>query len=331
MKQARYVFRHPKGKGHTFITTEDPSYRYNVLCGHCEFPIEQEDDACPRCRRALEDCPVCRHRCHVRSPVERDDDQPQRVHCPVCLVDRFPVGWTVLEDLPRSFCTNLYGCPAGGMLLSSDELAVLPANPSGCPVCEHPELTPKSVAAFRHHVSHCLFCSTLFAIDGVWSRGWNEESLERLPEVSPEHGKTRCLLCGRKDRKHEGENGELHVRSESLKLGADDLLTRGVEVGAYLRVVELARCFVLDTEDDDAAFRSVFKLWFDPSGTDAEAEQSHSVRELVEVLVGGTLEPGVRGMLQRRLDRFENAWEKVLGISLDYRVRFRDPKQRDSS
>ena len=40
---ARYVFRHPKKGGHLFITTEDPSYRYEILCGHCDYPIEDED------------------------------------------------------------------------------------------------------------------------------------------------------------------------------------------------------------------------------------------------------------------------------------------------
>ena len=213
---------------------------------------------------------------------------------------------------------------SGGMLLASDELAVLQADASICPVCEHDKLRPKSVKAFRYLVRHCFFCSTLFAIDGVWTRGWTEEPLTRLPSDVSERNDGLCPLCGRMDRLYKTPTGEELVRSASVKAGADDLLTKGIEAGAYLRVAELARSLLLVTDDDDAAFRKVFRLWFDPSGDDADLERSLSVRELVEVLVGGTLESEIRGPLQRRLERFEEAWQRHLGISLDYRVGFRE-------
>ncbi len=329
----RFLFRHPRRNGHVFITTEDPTYRYETLCGQCDFPLEAKDDSCPRCQRELEDCPVCRQRTHKRSPIEREPGRPQIAYCPVCYITRHPIGWTKLASLDASFCTNLYGCPAGGLLLRTDELALLPCNASICPVCRDPDLRPLSSTSFQYLLRQCLFCSTLFGFGANWSRGWSDQPINRLSKDWVPTGTESCRLCGRNDRVLESESRSQDVVvSESISDDGvlDPKIDEGIPVAAYLRVIELARSLTLEVDKDEATFRRILRLWFDASGREPEEREGMSVRKLVDTLVRGTLRDDVRLPLQGRVERFEAAWHRHLGVGLGYRVAFLPPESTSS-
>lgn len=322
----RFLFRHQRPGGHVFISTEDPTYRYETLCGHCDFPIEHDDDTCPRCRRKLEDCPVCRQRTHKRSPIVKDPARPTVVYCPVCRVTRHPIGLSTLDALDGSFCTNLYGCPAGGFLLRSDEHALLPRDATICPVCRDPELRPLSIAGFQYLLRHCLFCSTLFGLGASWSRGWSEAPITSVYRNGLHTNHEACALCGRHDRivgASDRSKGPIHIGTASFPDERGGFEARSEEPqpeGAYLRTVELARSLALETDCDDAAFRRTLHLWFDVSGAEPREGEGVSVRNLVDALVRGTSRTEVRLPLQGRLERFNETWTRHLGVGLGYRV-----------
>lgn len=332
--KVKFLFRKPKPNGHVFITTEDPGYRYDTLCGHCDFPIEADDEHCPRCRKTLEDCAVCRHRTHRRSPVEHPQHKPQITFCPVCHTTRHPIGASATSSLEGTFCTNLYGCPAGGLLLASDEIAVLPQNASLCPVCRHEKLPPLAIVGFHYLLRRCLFCSTLFGLGSTGARGWAREPVTQPSPDWLSNDSSQCSLCGRNDHVRESKNGAPpRVVSESISERQQVVAPEprdGLVVPAYLRMVELARALALESDNDKKAFTGIMRLWFDSTGEEPSETGGIKVRQLVAVLIQGTLNDEIRALLQGRLERFEDFWQRQLGIGLDYRVSFLSSAERDA-
>jgi hypothetical protein len=299
-----FLFRRP-AKGHTFMTTQDPSYLYTVLCGHCDYPIEAGDEVCPRCQRELEDCPVCRQARHKRAPrVEGNSITGKQ--CPVCETRRVPFGGTPLADLDGSFCTNIYGCKAGGLVLREEEFAVLKANASACPICRHPDLKPLDIKTFIYLISRCAFCHTLFGSVPTWKRGRPEEwnaSLDNVRKAHHTSGHWHCTLCGR-----------LNEAQAEGKVGFDE---------AFLRVVELGRILVLE-QDERRAFQKLFSVWFEPS-REHDPGSELDVAETMKEIVVGTQNDEISRVLRPRIEKLEELWEAHLPSSkLAYKLSLKD-------
>lgn len=301
-----------------FITTEDPNYRYEWGCAHCDYPITPHEPCCPRCQRALEECPVCSCQRHVLVPCVQPDAQGARL-CPACGVRRLPFGDEALKDIEARFCTNLYGCPAGGLLLRTDEFALLPADTSLCPVCRDESFPPLPVITFAYHVEHCLFCSTLYQARATWKARWGQE-----PDLIGELGQTTgplladCVLCGRQDtgeveRPAESEGSK--APSTDQPMGDRKTVFAHVSPGPpeeraepplratrseYLHMAELARILMLEPVMN-RAFQRLFKAWFGAEGSDGAGDAGPNIGRIVEALIRGTRREPHRKVLQRRL------------------------------
>lgn len=313
MSEPIYLFR--KEPKHIFITPKDPDYRYELLCGHCEYPIAPEDPQCPRCQRQLEECPVCSRATHTRAPVVDPNREKDAKTCPVCRVRRVQFG----TEISGSYCTNVYGCAAGGLLLKSEEYAVLPVEATLCPVCRNEDLTPLDVSTFRFLLSHCLFCATCFGPGDSWTRGWSKAwspSIESIAEISePSIGP--CHMCGRSDYRDGEDVVYVHLDPQGTER------TVRMRPDHYLRVAELGRLLILE-QDDKMVFRHISQTWFgagrssDPAGI--------TVGEVATRLLEGTQRKPTAQILQRRLEHFVAQWERH-PAGLGYRVES-DRKQR---
>ena len=349
-----FLFRKPLG-GHTFMTTQDPRYIYKVLCGRCGYPVEECDPRCPRCQLELESCPVCREGTHKKAwKVEADKETGQKT-CPVCGTDRIPFGGKPLTKVQGSFCRNIYGCRAGGLLLGSNEFAVLRQNASVCPICRHAELTPLDVRIFLHLVSRCLYCHSVFGplptpTREDW-RGW-EADRNWLQSISPDY-QEHCILCGRRDTLKRGdethkaapaEGEEKPVAAfpkrndEGRKEDADTVWVAGlgdhdefemkpVRMLHYLRVAELGRILILE-KDPTRAFQRLFDAWFEPNRMDVPSEFV-PVRDVGQILLAGTQDPAIHRILRVRIEKMQSFWgERLPSEGLNYRLTLRDGKPR---
>jgi len=314
------IFLFRRQPRHIFISAQDPEYRYEILCGRCEFPLAPEDLQCPRCQSELEICPVCSEMNHTRAPLPRFKDGKPGTRCPVCRVHRVPFGERPVGELGGSFCSNLYGCSAGGLLLASNEFALLGPDASRCQICKHPVLSPLDVKTFLYHINRCLFCSTCFGDVSSWSKGWaGHGAVERLAEVG-EASDVPCPLCGRNDWSELGGDGSR--RLVSVGVGHDDD-RHEISVGLYLRMAELGRVLSLYRGDKEA-FDRCFDTWFDSAASTPSARDGFlsgvKVGEAVDKLLEGTLVPEIRSVLQERLSTFVAHWETKLRDGLSYRI-----------
>lgn len=320
-----FLFRYPP-ESHTFITTEDPEYKYEVLCGYCEYPLEKIDDKCPRCQQDLEDCPVCgaeRHRKSLRTEI---DPVTGGRTCSVCGVTRISFGERRISDLRGSFCTNIYGCPAGGLLLRTEEFAILPHDATLCPICRSADLPPADVRTFTHLLNSCWFCNTCFGAPDFWRRGWStagNPNLEKVREALRTTADPPCRLCGRNDQRVDvearkgdgGPDSDIHIQSFSIDTEGRTQ-TNVLSESEYIRVAELGRILILEP-DDVAAFGKAFDAWFSSA---FKSQGRITVRQVVDELLAGTLYPVQHRILQRRLERFLHAWERKLPRGLDHRI-----------
>ncbi len=321
MNEVTYLFRKPGSN--IFITPRDTEYRYELLCGRCEYPVAVDEKECPRCQVQLEDCPVCTQLKHRKAPKLEPRGIVRGKTCPVCLVRRIPFGEATLSELKGSFCTNLYGCPAGGLLLQSGEFALLPEKTSLCPVCRDESILPLAVEALAYRLRRCLFCSTCFGPASTWAKGWlgGSAHLDKLGQVL-EQEQSECPLCGRHDYLHE-KSGRIWSASIGQKESirdpeAESDESKGLSIGHFLRVCELGRALILNYEDD-AAFKATFPLWYEPES--AQGEGFITVGKVVDHLINGTLRPELRQVLQRRLEPFLLAWKQKLGSGAEvYRI-----------
>ena len=301
-----------------FISTDDPKCRYNVLCGNCEYPVADADNQCPRCQRFLEDCPVCSTRRHRKSLLAEPDPRTGAKACSVCGVQRIPFGEDGSLVIKGSFCTNIYGCPAGGLLLRTEELAVLPPDATLCPICREEAFPPLDLKTFRYLISRCLFCNNSLGPIPSWHHGWSgrpEEFLTldnlRIPDA---FNSEPCPLCGRDDRPDGAESVQIPGDR-----GHERLLN--VSVSQYLRIVQLGRALILDKEETQS-FRLTFDAWFDPLDADPREERM-SVARIGELLLTGTLDAETHRILKKRLEPFFSAWVRKLPSGMNYDVRFR--------
>jgi hypothetical protein len=301
-----------------FMTPLDPHYYYTVLCGNCQFPLAEEDEQCPRCQIPLEECAVCSATTHTRAPIAPADPYTGAKRCPLCYVVRVPFGRQLVSEFEGCFCTNIYGCPAGGLLLQSEEFAVLQPKAIHCPICNNSGLRPLDLRNFIPLISRCIFCSTCFGLSHSWYRGWSTswdpkllQSDETQPPAHP------CPLCGRCD---------FLDRMGLVKYISIDAKGQQQEVALqkwqYLRVVELGRAFIL-RRDDQSVFLNIFDSWFRVAGTPVshELENPLTVGEVAGHLLKGTLLPTAYRFLSNRLDIFLSTWSRKLPPSgIDYLV-----------
>lgn len=323
MSKTIFLYRQ-KDEPHVFLSTQEPLVRYELICGNCEFPIREEDDHCPRCQFELEKCPICSDRTHSRAKVvPRESDGG--LQCPVCRMRRMPDGLP-LNSIGGSFCTNIYGCPAGGLLLKEDELAIIPdAAATRCPVCRHDALSPLGVRTFNYQTRRCLFCFNCFGPhlnltgdrpSAVASARADKRTLfepVELLQPNPETGEGNCPLCGRNDR----------LDQEEVFWGGT--LGDKANEGSFRHVVELGRLLVF-IHDEKALGDKAFELWFDETGSSSDRGDD-TVASVVELLLISTIDPIHRKILEIRTKKFLETWSRNLRGGLNYRLPSR--KKRD--
>lgn len=303
-----FLFRKPSS--HIFLTTEDPTYRYEWTCGHCDYPVTRDDEVCPRCQRWLEECPVCSLRNH-KHPARRRPEQADH-RCTVCGVDRLPFNDERVIEIEGTYCTNIYGCPAGGLLLKTEQFAVLPRDASCCPICRHEALKPRDLIHFLYQLNRCLFCNTCFGPESSWAAGWADTlgTIDRIGVVCdalPEP----CVLCGRED-VYDAEKDQVVTASVS---NHGERRRETLSRARYLRLAELGRILVLE-EDDRTAFRKCFGVWFE-HGCPPNKEAGIPVSEIAGDLLKGTLRKEIRTVLQGRLASILSGWDRSVGPSYD--------------
>jgi hypothetical protein len=313
-----FLFRRPPG-GHVFMTTQDPTYIYEVLCGRCDYPIEKDDERCPRCQVKLEDCPVCRDIKHKRAPVVEPDPKTGGKICPVCDTRRYQFGKQSLSEIEGTFCTNLYGCPAGGLLLRTEEFAVLRPEASRCPVCKHETLKPLDLRTFIYLISQCVFCNGVFGTSSSWAQeGWAKQwdvTTDRL-RSTPQRDYHPCPLCGRDDSLQENA---AHVDMLINDPGEEVGVKKELATGLYARVVELGKILILEN-DDRRASKKLYSTWFDALHL-ASTEASIPVQEAGDYLLRGTRKTEIYKILRVRLAALLDSWkEQVPGQGLSYPV-----------
>jgi hypothetical protein len=290
-----YIFR--RAGGHIFLCASDSKARYEMACGHCDYPILADQAQCPRCRRELETCPCCNALRHVRSPRHDPDPETEIKTCPVCGVRRVPFGSREHVDLEGSFCTNIFGCPAGGLLLTTGEFALLPRGASLCPICRHESLRPLSVSAFDDLREGCFFCRECFGERDSWKAGWRLPSFGRdlaasfqMPPVDT------CPLCGRRD--HLMKDGKVICVPRF-----DGGVPEEVAAEEYPGLLALGRAFIQEASD-----QNVERILFAPP--------SPSHRELsrwIEGLLVGTHLPAIRKILERRTRNLLEEYRREFG------------------
>ncbi|MES1245346.1 MAG: hypothetical protein ABUT39_27330 [Acidobacteriota bacterium] len=307
------------------MTTQDPSYIYTVLCGRCDYPIEADDEVCPRCQSRLEDCPVCREIKHTRAPWTEPCPTTGRKTCPVCDTRRYAFGIQPLSEVEGMFCTNLYGCPAGGLLLKTDEFAVLREDASTCPVCRHPELKPLNLRTFVYLISQCVFCNAVFGSPPSWRPGWANQWDVTVDQVksTPPRDYSPCPLCGREDTlDRDAREVEMLIDKPGELTGVKE----GLLTDLYARVAELGKILILENDDRSAA-RKMFKTWFNELNL-LSHDSTITVERAGDHLLQGTRRPEVHKILRLRLDSLLKSWkEQVPGQGLNYRVSGRNGKR----
>jgi hypothetical protein len=271
----------------------------------------------------LEDCPVCRDITHKKAPwVDPDPDTGAKT-CPVCGTRRHPFGYQSLSEIEGMFCTNLYGCPAGGLLLSNQEFAVLRPDASRCPVCKHETLKPLDLRTFIYLISQCVFCNGVFGTPSSWTpREWGKQwevTTDRL-RLTPDREYHPCPLCGREDNPLKG-NSENVSEVEMLidKPGEEAGSKEKLAAGLYARVVELGKILIFEN-DNKKASKKLYSTWFDALHLAAPGE-SIRVEDAGDYLLQGTRKPEIHRILRSRLTALLDSWkEQVPGQGLGYPV-----------
>lgn len=311
----RFLYRPPRSK--KFFCTHDEKITYQLFCGSCGYPVRRDDNLCPRCHRGLSDCPVCTRAKGTRGPMVESESTPRHRTCQSCKVRLVRLDNPIqLDELSGHFCPNIYGCPAGGLLVKSGEVAILGSGGSLCPICSDVAFPLVDVRMFRQHFAcDCLFCRNVF--DQIFSSRlpWQKPIGEERPLVQvARKSMESCLLCGRRD---VVEHGKVRVGG-SKSAGEYNL---SISLGGYGRVVELARALVL-LDSDEEVIEDMFVKWHD-LGMPCASERSPgiSVSKLIEFVWEGTLDDARAGIvLRRRVERFQELWENKLqrnGLSFE--------------
>ncbi|MEP7009451.1 MAG: hypothetical protein ABJC13_03935 [Acidobacteriota bacterium] len=294
-----YLFR--RAGGNVFLCASakaDQEIRYETACGHCGYPILADQSRCPRCRRELENCPCCNAIRHVRSPLHDPDPETEIKICTVCGVRRSPFGIRKHSELDDSFCTNIFGCPVGGLLLPTGEFALLPRGASRCPICEHATLKPLAVRSFLARLEKCLFCHACFSSESLKKQRVKDSIIPpELPAGFQSAPAEPCLLCGRRDHRVK-DSDEIVVPQYD---GASD---EWLESDDYRVLVVVGHALIQEVLDQSSVEASIFRL----------ASYNHELLSRVTgVLVGGTHDPVVRKILEGRTRHLIESFQRQHG------------------
>jgi hypothetical protein len=157
-----YLYRHRDGHSvDRFRCYLHPDATF-YTCGHCDFPMLPGATRCGRCGNELTDCRFCTPLFGVRIPAA---DAATR--CPNCFTrqvatPRLDAPPAVQPAEPEElFCSNLFGCPAGGHLNDT----TFPGHTSECPFCRSSELPLLRAFTRVDHLEACTFCSSLFGLE----------------------------------------------------------------------------------------------------------------------------------------------------------------------
>lgn len=227
-ERPHYLYRHRDETGvdrfRCYLHTDTELF----TCGHCDFPMLSDATRCARCGNELTDCRYCTPLFHVRVPRPATPED----RCPNCHASAASVAG--IDDDARlrpapgddSFCSNIFGCVAGGHLHDT----TFPPHVDVCPLCHHTELPLRRVFTRENHLKACRYCSDLFGIQVTAG----ERASYR---AQSDHC---CCLCGRTytavDALSEDELKQLVAIGCILRCTADDedalrqlLARRGVE------------------------------------------------------------------------------------------------------
>ncbi len=248
----------------------------SLACGYCEFPLLPSAERCPRCRLELAQCPVCEllperdgRQAAGRPPAKWFQRKGPFCHCDRCGTRQLRLRHRPsLQDLDGNVCSNLYGCPAGGLLVSPEIAVLLPPGCIVCPVCHDVDRPPVDLLAFLGDVRRCASCIAAMGDPREWSTeqlagqaSLNGELAAHLERI---HLQTHtCRMCGRGPGKPSGNP----VR-EAIVEGA---------------ALELSRFLWIGKQDEEA--RRLTREYWRVLGPDWPR---HRRREAAEVLVAQT-------------------------------------------
>jgi hypothetical protein len=290
-----YIFR--RAGSHVFLCAANEGARYETACGHCGYPILLDQAHCPRCRRELETCPCCNTLRHVRSLRHDPDPETEVRTCPICGVRRAPFGSQRHTELTGTFCTNIFSCPVGGLLLATGELALLPQGTSLCPLCRHESLRPLPVRLFGGLIESCIFCRECFSATdsskpgSAPSTGVSDGAITRQ---APADG---CPLCARKDYRTNNSTVIIVPRFDAAQ--AEVLTTEN-----YSGVLSLGRTLIEQASDEEAA-----RILFSPPYPSEE-----ELSQWIEWLLVGTHAPAIRKILERRTRHLLDEFRREFGV-----------------
>lgn len=298
-----YLFR--RAGGHVFLCAADPEARYESACGSCGYPVLENQHRCPRCRQELEECPCCSALRHLRPVKAIFDSATETRTCPSCNVRRAPFGRRRLSELQGTFCTNIYGCPVGGLLLSTGEFALLPPHASRCPLCEHATLKPLAVQSFAKLVERCWFCRHCFGSTGSTGHQWRDSAVAERPTPGEPQAVDPCVLCGRRDYRVKGRQ-QTGKDGERLAAAADDAAAD--EESATVAVLLYDSPAVERSLDDYramvAAARALVRRFSDAAAQAAIFQIANFERDALSRIlgdwIGGTHDPVIRRILEAR-------------------------------
>jgi hypothetical protein len=220
----------------------------------------------------------------VRSPRHDPDPETEIKICEVCGVQRAPFGSRKHNELDEAFCTNIFGCPVGGLLLPTGEFALLPRGASRCPICEHTTLKPLAVRSFGDQLKSCIFCRTCFGSEDSWKRRRKDRTTPpELPAGFQAEPGEPCLLCGRRD--HRAKDSK-----EIVVPQYDGAADERLETDDYRAVVSVGRALVQEMSEA-LVEASIFRL----------VNYDHDLlSRIAGALVGGTHDPVIRKILEGR-------------------------------
>ncbi|HEX8172331.1 MAG TPA: tubulin-like doman-containing protein [Thermoanaerobaculia bacterium] len=182
-ERPHYVYRHRDGGvADRFRCYLHPAEEF-FTCAHCEFPVRRGDANCGRCGNALTECRFCTPLFHIRIPVGADD-----ARCPNCSTKpsraKSHIGDDTLSpaEPDELFCSNLFGCPAGGNLHNT----TFPPHTLECPFCRAADLPLLRAFTREEHLGTCSLCSQLFGFSAKRKASGDTESSTE----------GHCCLCG---------------------------------------------------------------------------------------------------------------------------------------
>ncbi len=276
-----YLYRHRDGSNVDRFRCYLHTHLEFQTCGHCEFMLPSGATRCGRCGTELTDCRFCTLLFGIRIPASTD----LMARCPNCYT-RQPANMRLANqkgvqpaDPDEWFCSNLFGCPAGGHLHDT----TFPPNADACPLCRSQELPLLHAFAREEHLRACRFCSSLFGI--------KRHDEEPATETTAGDADGHCCLCGR-------------LYAADAKLSAADRETDETD-----KTDEKIGCVLRCTTDDEEAFRLLLERL--PVTERAILEQK------LLAFLDHTQRAAVKRVVAARLARILALYDRQFGCRLD--------------